>query len=488
MPDCSGTLARFREGREQGFGSMQIDENQIRQIVEDVMRALQPTASAPTAHGLAPDPEGHGVFRTVEDAIGAADEAQRAFAALGLEKRKEIIAAVRRCGDEHAEMLARLAVDETRMGRYEDKVLKNRFNARYAPGVEDLPSEYGRNESGSVVQVYDPVGVVAAIAPVTNPTSTIINNAILILSAGNAVVFCPHPSARACSQKAMTLLNEAMVAAGAPRNLLTCLAEPDIRSAGAIMKHPRVRLVNATGGPGVVRAALESGKKAIAAGPGNPPVVVDETADLRRGARAILRGASFDNDLPCICEKEIIVVDAVAGDLMRELKAAGAYELTGREIEAVTNLVWRDNALNKAYVGKDASVILRDAGVSVSGDPRLAVFEAPRDHPLAVHEQLMPVLPLLRARDFSEALELAATLEHGFRHTAIIHSRLLGRIQAFTDRMACTLTVVNAPSVEGNGPPGSGYLAMTLAGPTGEGFTRPRNYTRQRRIYTAVDG
>lgn len=464
---------------------MQVDESQIRRIVEEVMRALElpPADAAP-----APEPQGHGIFGTVDEAVAAACEAQRAFAALGLEKRREIIQAARRCGEENAELLARLARQETGIGRCEDKILKNRYNARYTPGVEDLTGEFSRNENGTAVQVHDPIGVVAAITPVTNPTSTVINNAIMILSAGNSIVFCPHPSAKRCSLKAMTLLNDAMAAAGAPRNLLTSVADPDIRSAAATMKHKEVRLVNATGGAAVVRAALESGKRAIAAGPGNPPALVDETADLRRAARCIVRGASFDNDLPCICEKEIVVVDAVAAGLMRELQAAGAYELSARESDAVTSLVWRDGALNKDYVGKDAGAILRDAGVPVSGDLRLAVFEAPPDHPLATHEQLMPIVPLVRARSFEDALETAATLEHGFRHTVVVHSTRVGRIQAVADRMACTLTVVNAPSIEGNGPPGAGYLAMTLAGPTGEGFTRPRHYTRQRRIYTAFDG
>lgn len=461
---------------------MRSDEAQIQQIVEEVLRALgqQGRAPAPPAEAVAAGM--HGVFGAVDAAVDAAYRAQQEFAALGMGRRKQIIAAIRQCGDANAELLARLAIDETGIGRYEDKVLKNRGNALNTPGVEDLSSEYFRNENGTAVQVYDPIGVVAAIAPVTNPTSTVINNAIMILSAGNAIVLCPHPSAKACSLKAMSLINDAMAAAGAPRNLITALAEPDIRSAGAIMKHKRVRLVNATGGPGVVRAALESGKKAIAAGPGNPPVVVDETADLRRAAACILKGASFDNDLLCVGEKEIIVLDAVAEEFLRQLKALGVAVLNAREADAVMRLVWRDDALNKAFVGKDAGVILREAGVPVSGDVRLAVFEAAKEHPLAQHEQLMPLVPIIRARTFEDATELAAELEHGFRHTAILHSSRLERINAFTDRMQCTLTVVNGASIEGGGPPGAGYLAMTLAGPTGEGFTRPRNYTRQRRV------
>ena len=217
-----------------------------------------------------------------------------------------------------------------------------------------------------------PTGVIGAIAPSTNPTETIINNSISMLAAGNVVVFNPHPGAKNVSVLTVGILNRAIMEAGGPANLITTVNEPTIDSGQMLMKHPMINLLTVTGGPAVVRLAQQSNKKVIAAGPGNPPAVVDETADIPKAARDIVAGAGFDNNLICICEKEILVVRQVADRLKEEMSRCGAYELSPEQTKAVTDMVIAEpgrkgdeGAANKRWVGKDAAVIAKAIGLNV---------------------------------------------------------------------------------------------------------------------------
>jgi len=314
-----------------------------------------------------------------------------------------------------------------------------------------------------------------------------------MIAAGNAVVFNVHPGARRVSCRLVGMLNDAITREGGPQNLLCAMASPTIESAGELMKHKGVALLVVTGGPGVVKAAMASGKKAICAGPGNPPVVVDATADLAKAARDIVAGAGFDNNVVCTDEKEILAVESIADRLKAEMRASGAFELTGAQVDAVTRAALpqaagpgKASAPNKDLVGKDPVVIARAAGIDVPAETRILLMDVAADHPMVWSEQLMPVIPLVRMRSVDEAIEFAVRVEHGFRHTASIHSHDIEKLSSMAKVMNCSLFVKNGPNFAGLGEGGSGYASFTIASPTGEGMTRARTFTRERRC-TLVD-
>ena len=465
----------------------QIDEKQIEEIVSQVLRTLQqenpgtvqPTPSVGTSSSRA------GVFATAAEAIAAAKTAQAAFVKLGFAKRREIIEAIKEVSLANAKRLADLAVQDTNMGNAAHKVMKNEGAVTLSPGVEDLISEAISGDSGTLLIEYVPFGVINSITPTTNPTSTVINHAIIMLSAGNAVVFSPHPNARECTEETMHVINEAMVKAGAPPNLLTSVANASLRTAKEIMEHPDIAMLVATGGASVVRTALSSGKKTIAAGPGNPPAIVDETADVQEAAKHVIAGTSFDNNLLCIGEKALFVIESVANETIRELTQNGGYLLNASQREALEAVVTEKGESNKEYIGKDATTILNAAGITAPAQTVAIVVEVPADHDFVINEYLMPILPVVRCQDFDEALAGAVRAEGGRGHTAVLHTNNTKRITQFNKAMDCSVVVINAPSYASCGLEGEGFLAMTIAGPTGEGYTRPRTFTRQRRLTIA---
>src|SRR5512142_3143030 len=479
----------------------ELDEREIQEIIERVRRRMALASDgAPGGTGVALRAQaelnaaaaaelGDGIHATIDEAVAAAGRAFRAYAGIGLDGRKRIIEAVRASMLDHAEQLARMAHHETHLGRVEDKIVKNRVVATKAPGPEDLEVEAVTGDQGMMVTEFAPFGVVAAITPVTNPTSTVINNTISIVSAGNAVVFNAHPNAKRCSAETIRLINRAIVSAGGPRDLVTAVAEPTIQSAQALMNHPDVRLLLVTGGPGVVREALKTDKRAITAGPGNPPAVVDATADIERAARDIVRGASFDNNIICTDEKLVIVVDTVADRLVRAMTQSGAYLLKEHELPRLERVIFTEmgppgkpGVMNPAWIGRDASKILAEIGVQAEPEPRLLVAEVPRDHSLVWTEQMMPVLPIVRVGTVDAAIDLAVRAEHGFRHTASIHSTNVETITRMARAMNCSIFVTNGPNFAGLGEGGEGFSSFSIASPTGDGLTRPRTFSRERRI------
>lgn len=432
-----------------------------------------------------------GCFATVDEAVAQARRAQQRLGVMDLASREKLIEGLREAALANAKLLAESTVLETGIGRVEDKVVKNTLAARKTPGTEDLYTTAYTGDFGLTLVEMAPVGVIASITPVTNPAATIINNSISMVAAGNAVIFCPHPSSRLTSLKTVQILHEAVVRAGGPANLIVALEEPSIEKAGELMSHPGVDMIVATGGPGVVKAALSSGKKAIGAGAGNPPCLVDHTADIEKAAKDIILGASFDNNLPCICEKVVIVVEEVADRLLRRLQQEGAYLIRGRDKDALTRLIFGSGngspTLNRSYVGKDASDILRQVGVEVGRDVRLIIMEADADDPFATHEQMMPVLPIVRVKSVEEGIDLGVRLEDNNRHTAVMHSKHVDHMTEFARAVKTTVFVKNAPSYAGIGAGGEGFCSFTIAGPTGEGLTSARTFTRQRRC-VLVDG
>ncbi|MFP4430374.1 MAG: aldehyde dehydrogenase family protein [Spirochaetaceae bacterium] len=443
--------------------------------------------------GGMPVAQGTGIHPTIDIAVTAAKQAFTALGTQGLKERRAYIAAMKEAALRNGALLARMAAEETGMGNPTDKHAKNMVAAEETPGVEDLQSEAFTNEHGLALVERAPYGVIGAITPSTNPTATIISNSIGMIAAGNAVVFNPHPAAKACSAKTVTILNDAIVAAGGPPNLLTTIASPTIESANRLMDHPSVAIMVVTGGPGVVKAAMQRTKKVIAAGPGNPPCVVDETAHIDKAGRDIVNGGGFDHNIVCICEKEVLVVESVADALIESMGRHGAFFMSAEQTALVTNMVikepgapGKEGAANKQFVGKSPAFIAGAAGFSVPDGTKLLACVVPADHALVWTEQLMPVMPVVRLPNVDACIDLAVECEHGFRHTAIMHSLNVEKLSEMARRMNCSLFVKNGPCYAGLARGGAGFTSFTIASPTGEGLTRARTFTRERRC-TLVD-
>ena len=462
----------------------------IERIVDEVIRQLgrAPGAACPAPAGCpSPSAGDWGVFERLEDAVSAAQVAHGKIETLAM--REQVVSIIRRAARVNARRLAEMAVDETGMGRIEDKVKKNLLVADRTPGPEILSPSAISGDMGLTLVENAAWGVIASVTPSTNPAATVINNAISMLSGGNAVVFAPHPGAKRTTQEAIRTLNKAIHEEVGIDNLLVCVKEPSIDNARQLFTYPGIDLLVVTGGEAVVEAARKTtNKRLIAAGAGNPPVVVDETADLALAARGIYAGASFDNNIVCADEKEIIAVDSIADALKRELANVGAVEITRAQAESLAKAVLLDYPgpkcrPNPKWVGRDASELAKAAGFSVPESCRLLFVDVDRDidHVFARVEQMMPIVPVLRARDVTEAIDWAMILERGLRHTAGIYSRNIDHMHAMAKRANTSLFVKNGPHVAGLGAGGEGWTSMTISTPTGEGVTNARTFVRLRR-------
>ena len=489
---------------------MSIDEGQITRLVEEVVDKLRRDGSLSvppherSKNGEAPSTISHastsggassprdGIFASIDEATVAAQAAYLEFRKESLESRKKVIDSMRRAAKESCEILAREAVSETGLGKVAHKVQKVLLAATKTPGVEDLEPFAYTGDDGLTLVEPAPYGVVGCITPTTNPAPTVINNGISAVAAGNAVVFNPHPSAKGVSNLCVSILNDAICKAGGPRTLLCSVREPSLDSSQALMKHPGIKMLVVTGGGAVVKLAMASDKKCIAAGPGNPPVIVDDTADISKAARCIVDGATFDNNVLCTAEKEVFVFDNVADRLLEEMQARGAHLVADRHLSLLAELLVEESEPfpygpgryphpNKDYVGKDASVLLEAGGIEAPRDTCLIICETPYEHPFVHAEMLMPILPIVRARDLEHALEMAIGAEHGFRHSAVMHSESVSNLTRVAREIETTIFTKNAPSYAGLGFGGEGFATLSIAGPTGEGLTSARNYTRQRR-------
>lgn len=473
---------------------MGISTSQISQYILDLQQELkEPVSSSKIADGESAVPAdmtagGNGIFKDVEAAIQAAAKAQKKLMAYTLADRGRFIDAMRVAARANAGKLARIAHEETGYGHVDDKVAKNLLAADKTPGTEDLKTLACSGDDGLMLTEMAPFGVIGAITPSTNPTATVINNGIGMVAGGNAVIFNPHPGAKRASIETIKILNQAIVAAGGPDNLLCAPEVPTMDTSAVIMASPIVKLLVVTGGEAVVKVAMKTGKKCIAAGPGNPPVVVDHTANIKRAARDIVNGIYYENCILCIAEKEILVEDSVADELIAEMKKEGAYLVDDRELEAVVGTVMvRMNdgkyAPNKKYVGRDASYILKESGIIINPNQEVKaiIADVPFDHPLVMTEMLMPVVPVTRTATVDEAIEKAVIAENGCHHTAMMHSENVNNLTKMARAVDTTIFVKNAPSYAGLGIDGEGYTTLTIATPTGEGLTSAKNFTRSRR-------
>lgn len=460
-----------------------------RQIAQQLGGGTPPPASSAAAPAAKAEAQPElGVYAGIDEAVKAAQQAFPKYAALSLAARGRIIAAIRKTMLENATALAKSAHEETGLGRFEDKIIKNQLVAEKTPGVEVLTPEAVTGDHGLMLTEPAPFGVIGSITPCTNPTSTIINNAIAMIAAGNTVVFNPHPSAKKCSAETVALLNKVITANGGPSNVVVCVAQPTIESAGAMMKHPGIRLLVVTGGGGVVKAAMASGKRAICAGPGNPPVVVDETADIEKAARDIVRGASFDNNIICVEEKEVIVVASVADRLIKAMQQHDAVLIDKARLPQLEQTIFTKMAgprghaeINRAFIGKNAELILSKMGISAPSTVRLGLVEVEETHPLLWTEQMMPILPVTRVPNADYAIDLAIEMEGHNRHTFIMHSKNLDHLSRMAKECNASIFVKNGSSQAGLGYGGEGCTSFTIASPTGEGLTTPRSFSRWRR-------
>lgn len=450
-----------------------VNEQLVQDVVKEVVAKLQ--IQADVSKNL-------GVYSTMDEAIAAAKQAQKIVRSMSMDQREKIISVIRRKTKENAEIIARMGVQETGMGNVGHKILKHHLVAEKTPGTEDITTRAWSGDRGLTLVEMGPFGVIGAITPCTNPSETVICNTIGMLAGGNTVVFNPHPAAIKTSIFAINMLNEASVEAGGPETIACTVEKPTLESSNIMMKHKDIALLVATGGPGVVTAVLSSGKRGIGAGAGNPPALVDETADVRKAAEDIVNGCTFDNNLPCIAEKEIVAVNSVADELMHYMiSEQGCYQISKEEQDKLTQVVLTPKGLNRKCVGRSAKALLAMIGVEVPDSIRCIVFEGEKEHPLISEELMMPILGMVRAKDFDDAVEKAVWLEHGNRHSAHIHSKNVDNITRYAKAIDTAILVKNAPSYAALGFGGEGYCTFTIASRTGEGLTSASAFTKRRR-------
>ena len=462
---------------------MQYDENLIRNVVAQVLAEVGPMPPLDNSQAGGQN----GVFYDADSAVTAARAAFEQLRDRPMADRKRIIDIIRRISIDQCVELGTMEMNETKIGRLEHKIEKLKTLGEQTPGVEFLETVAFSGDNGLAVIDRAPFGVIGAITPVTHSLPTITGNAVSMIAGGNAVVVNPHPSGKLVATEGVRRFNEAILREVGIDNLISIVAEPTLESAEALFAHRDVSLICVTGGPAVGRAALRSGKRAIVAGPGNPPVVVDETADLDLAARSIITGAAYDNNLLCIAEKEVFVVESVFDQMMDAMRRAGAVQLNASQVAELTSKAIvkvgddQHDAACKDFIGKDASFLAEAAGANAPGNVELVFGETDEHHPFVSVEQMMPFVPFVRARDVDHAIALAKEYEHGFRHTAIIHSRNVRNMTKMGRELDTTLYVKNGPCMASLGLGGEGYLSFSIAGPTGEGVTTPTTFTRERR-------
>jgi aldehyde dehydrogenase len=431
-----------------------------------------------------------GVFADANEACVAAQEAFLQLQQKGIAARRKIEEIVKTLAEKNAAEWGRLELEETKIGRLDHKIEKLQI-IKLVPGVDWLRPDGRSGDHGITLEEYTPFGVVGAVTPSTHSIPTLSGNIVNIVAAGNAVVFNAHPAAARCAATAVRVYNEAIYREVGIENIATIIERPTMESFAAMCQHEVVRLLLVTGGPGVVKAAMQTGKRAICAGPGNPPVFVDDTACMKRAARTIIQGAAYDNNLLCIGEKEVFALEPIADLLMNEMEKSGAVRLRPSQLDALTKAAFTFKegqgagcphaTVNRDFIGKDPSVLAQAAGVSIPYGTQLLFAETDANHPFVVEEQMMPFLPIVRVKSVEEGVQRSLTAEHGYKHTSIIHSHDVENMTAMGRALDTTLFIKNGPCMSGLGLGGEGYLSYSIATPTGEGVTNPRTFTRVRR-------
>jgi aldehyde dehydrogenase len=463
-----------------------IDERLMNRVVSEVLTRLQTQRAAAATTGT-----GFGVYEDMNAAVEAAHRSFEKLREAGVTARRKALGVIRRMCVQKAKEWGEIEFAETKIGRLDHKIEKLRICGDLVPGVEFLERQAFSGDFGLTLIDFAPWGVIGAVTPSTHSVPTLTGNAINMIAAGNSVVFNTHPAACKVAALAIRAYNEAIHQETGIPDLLTTVVKPTLETFDAMCKHELVRLLCVTGGPGVVAAAMKCGKRAICAGPGNPPVVVDETACLERAAKAIIQGAAYDNNLLCIGEKEVFVVESVAYSLMAALRDAGAVQLDARQVEALADKAFvfpqgkgagcPHPSVNRDLVGRDASVLAKAIGLDVPPATQLLFGETDAEHLFVREEQMMPFIPIVRVKDVDAAIRAAIRAEHGYKHTAIMHSNNIRNLTKMAQAVDTTLFIKNGPCMTGLGLGGEGFLSFSIATPTGEGVTTPMTFTRSRR-------
>ena len=437
-----------------------------------------------------------GVFDKIEDACEAAVAAQKQLMAKNTTaERQKMIENIKKVALANLERICACEYIESGYGRYEDKVLKNGGSFSDTPDTKDIPIQVYSGSKGLTIDYYAPFGVLGAVTPVTNPASTIIANTICNIAVGNALVFNPHPGALKSAAFTVDMVNRAIMEAGGPENMCVMPENATMETLDYILNYKPIRLVLGTGGPGMVKTIMASGKKAICAGPGNPPSIIDTTADIKRAAYEVTQSSTFDNNILCVAEKEIFVVADIWDEFIAAMEEVGNVHLTAEQAATLTEMCLNKNpegsdepySANKKWVGKNANVILKAAGIPVEGDPRLAFFEADNMHPFVQTEQMMPIMPIVKCDTFEQACERAHFAEHDNKHSASIWTKDFYHATAFGKIINTTVFVMNGRTFAAFGLGGEGSNSPTIATPTGEGPTGPQSFARKRR-FAMADG
>lgn len=448
---------------------------------------------APGQRAIVGPTTGGGVTAAVDAAVGRARAAYHQLQNTDLAARARAIAAVREVGVDNAEDVALLAHEETRIGRYADKVVMMQTASLRTPGTDVLESLYSGKAGSISRQRPAPFGVIASVLPMTVPSEAVISHTIAMVAGGNSVVFMSHPSAIRTTAETVKLCGDALMRAGLPADAVTLVQASGSEAAVELMRHPDIDLLVVTGGAGVVAEAMKVPVKAICAGPGNTPVIVDGTGSLSAAASSIYLGSSFDNTIGCIQEKEVFVPHQHAAELVEALQAQGAYLASPHDLDSLTNLLLTDpkpyvaSEVDRDFIGQDAERILQEIGVGVRGaGPRSIVAVVEPDHPFIWSEMLMPVLAICPTASASDALDKALEAEKGNRHSAVVHSRDPEFLMATERALDVNVLVRNSPSFASVGVGSAQPFTVTLASRTGEGPTTARSFVRQHHVIDAI--
>ena len=386
-------------------------------------------------------------------------KAQREYASFTQEQVDKIFRAAALAAADARIPLAKMAVAESGMGIVEDKVIKNHFASEYIYNAykdEKTCGVLSEDDTFGTITIAEPIGIICGIVPTTNPTSTAIFKSLISLKTRNAIIFSPHPRAKDATNKAADIVLQAAIAAGAPKDLIGWIDQPSVELSNALMHHPDINLILATGGPGMVKAAYSSGKPAIGVGAGNTPVVIDETADIKRAVASVLMSKTFDNGVICASEQSVVVVDSVYDAVRERFSSHGGYLLQGQELKAVQNIILKNGALNAAIVGQPAYKIAELAGFTVPVSTKILIGEVTdvdESEPFA-HEKLSPTLAMYRAKNFEDAVDKAEKLVAmgGIGHTSCLYTdqdNQPERVAYFGQLMKTARILINTPASQG---------------------------------------
>ncbi len=483
-----------------------LNETLIRDVVAEVLGRLSqlsaaaaggasapapaPASPAPAACGSRSGGRKFGVFQDAKEACAAAADAYAQLQTKGVAGRLKVIEIVKSLCETNAVEWGRLELEETKIGRLDHKIEKLK-GLRGVPTLEFLHPYGLSGDHGITLEEYAPFGVIGAVTPSTHSIPTMACNIISMVAAGNAAVFNPHPGAAKCAVLANRIINEAIFRELGIENLACIVETPTLESFQAISTSEHVKLLCVTGGPGVVKAAMGSGKRAICAGPGNPPVLVDGTSCLDRAARCTIFGAAYDNNLLCIGEKEVFVLEKYFDRFMAAMEKNGAVKLNDAQVERLAKEAFvfppgqgagcPHPVVNRNLIGRDPEVLARVAGATIPTGTQLLFAETHADHLFVEEEQMMPFVPVVRVKSVEEGVAAAKKAEHNYKHSAMIHSLDVSHMTMMAKALETTLFVKNGSCVAGLGVGGEGYSNFSIATTTGEGICNARTFTRVRR-------